>query len=95
MASVYVTIGKVGQIGNGQNLVFTGQVRSEVITSSGTSAAGALTANEGDVAQIVCATAVYARSGATVTPATGIYCPAGVPTYIGMVAGEALRVIDV
>lgn len=95
MASVYVSIGKVGQSANGQSLVFTGQVRSEVISSSVTSAAGALPANEGDVAQIVCATAVYARTGGTVTPATGVYVPANVPTYLGMVAGTSINVIDV
>lgn len=95
MASVYVTIGRAGHLSASTQPVFTGQVRSEVITSSGTSAAGSLTANTGDVAQIFCATAVYARAGGTVTPATGIYCPAGVPTYIGMVEGTTINVIDV
>lgn len=95
MASVYVTLGRTGPAANGQSLAYYGQTRSEVITSSGTSAAGALTAFEGEVAQVFCASAVYVRSGATVTPATGLYVPAGIPTYIGMVAGETLRVIDV
>lgn len=95
MATVYVTIGKAGHLSQGRQPVWTGQVRGEVITSSGTSAAGALTANEGDVAKVVCATAVYARSGGTVTPATGVYCAAGVAEYIGMVAGETISVIDV
>lgn len=95
MASVYVTIGKAGHLSNSTQPVFTGQVRSEVITSSGTSAAGALTANTGDIAQVFCAAAVYARAGGTVTAATGVYCPAGVPTYLGMVEGTAINVIDV
>lgn len=95
MASVYVTLGRTGNAGSNQALAYYGQVRSEVITSSGTSANGSLAANEGEVAQVFCASAVYVRSGATVTPATGLYVPAGVPTYIGMVAGETLRVIDV
>lgn len=95
MASVYVTLGKVGQIGNSQSLVFAGQVRSEVITSSATTAAGTLTANQGDIAQIVCATAVYARAGGAVTPATGIYVPANLPVYLGMVEGTTINVIDV
>jgi hypothetical protein len=95
MASVYVTIGKAGHLSMTHQPVYTGQVRSEVITSSGTSAAGTLQANTGDIAQIFCATAVYARAGGTVTPAAGIYCPPNVPTYIGMVEGTSINVIDV
>jgi hypothetical protein len=95
MATVYVTIGKAGHLSEGRQPVWTGQARSEVINSSGTSAAGLLTANTGDVAKIVCATAVYARAGGTVTPATGVYCGPGEAEYIGMVEGQTINVIDV
>lgn len=95
MASVYVTIGKAGHLSLNHQPVFSGQVRSEVISSSATSASGGIQANTGDIAQIVCATAVYARAGGTVTPATGIYCPPNVPTFLGMVEGTTINVIDV
>jgi hypothetical protein len=91
MATVYVTLGQVTAYG-----VFDGDaVRSETITSSGTSASGALTAvSATEYAQIYCATAVYARSGGTATAATSIYCPPDFPTNIRMTAGDAVSVID-
>lgn len=96
MASVYITLGQSGQPGPyGSAPVFRGAVRSEVITSSGTSAAGALTAQNSETAQIFCASAVYARAGATVTPATGLYCPAGIVSYLAPLPGQAINVIDV
>ena len=53
MASVYVTIGKAGAFGANGVPVFSGTMASEVITSSGTSAAGALTAaGDGYCAQV-------------------------------------------
>lgn len=96
MASVYITLGQSGQPGPyGSAPVFRGAMRSEVITSSGTSAAGALTAQNSETAQIYCATAVYARAGATVTPATGLYCPPATATYLALEPGQVIHVIDV
>ena len=99
MASVYVTLSDVGkQTENGiTQIILSGSLRSEVITSSGTSAAGALTANRRQVAKIVCATAVYATAGDTPTATTsnGTYCAAGIPEYIAMNEGDSIAVIDV
>ena len=91
MATAYVTIGAVfaRDVFNGEN------PRSVTVTTSGVSAATAITAGDGDYAQVFCATAVYARAGATVTPATGIYCPPGTATYIRCVTGQAVALIDV
>ena len=91
MATVYVTIGPVVT-----RDVFNGALgRSETITSSGTTAQGSLTANRGEIAQIVCATAVYASCNSTAAAATAVYCPANVPTFIGMTEGAKVSVIDV
>lgn len=92
MATVHVSIGKVGPLG--QQLVFYGRVRKETITSSGTNAAGALPANEGDVAKINCATAVIVQSGSAASATAGQYIDAGETGYIGMVAGDTINVID-
>ncbi len=75
--------------------VFHGEtVRSESVTTSGTSASGALTATVADIAMIWCATAVYARSGGTVSAANGAYCPAGQAQYIRMTEGDVVSLID-
>lgn len=91
MATVYVTLGGVVT-----RDVFDGdQVRSETITSSGASATGALLAADGEIAQVVCASPVYARSGGTAAPANSAYCAVGTPQFIRMTAGDAVSVIDV
>jgi hypothetical protein len=96
MASVYVSIGKApASSPYGNSPVFEGPITSEVITSSGTAAAGALTGGAGKVAQIVCASAVYARTNGTATPATGVYVPADIPVYIAIGPGQVVNVIDV
>lgn len=91
MATAYVTLGP----GSAYNVFHGENVRSEAVSTSGTAASGALTAAAGDIAQVFCATAVYARSGNTVTVATGCYCPAGIPTFIRMTPGDAVSLIDV
>jgi hypothetical protein len=90
MATVYLTIGQVLV----HDVFVGGTTASETVTSSGTSAQGLLTANKGDIAQVVCASAVYATTAATATAANGIYCPAGLPTYIAMPEGGKIAVID-
>lgn len=90
MATAYITIGPVvaRNVFNGEN------VRSESVSTSGAAASGALTASAGDYAQVFCATAVYARSGNTASAATGIYCPAGIPTHFAMTEGDTVSIID-
>ena len=92
MATVYISIGKAAI--DGRN-VFDGGVRGETITSSGTAAAGSLTAQAGDIAHIFCATAVRASvDGSTASASNGIYCPGGVAVQIGMHDGKTVSVID-
>lgn len=99
MATVYVTLGDVGaKTENGITNVFrSGSLSSETITSSGTTAAGSLVATGRQVAQIVCATAVYATAAAapTATATNGVYVPANMPVYIAMQLGDKIAVIDV
>ena len=98
MATVYVSMGQVGiRTNNGITSIWSGRnMRSETVTSSGTSAAGALDARRSEVAMVVCATAVYAMAATTpvATATNGIYCPAGVQTYIAMHEGDSIAVID-
>jgi hypothetical protein len=96
MASVIVSIGKAGQpSANGFNApVFLGAVRTETITSSGTAASGALTANEGDIAKVFCATAVIASGEGAASASNGVYVEAGVAGYIGLRRGQTVSVID-
>lgn len=90
MATAYVTIGTVvtRDIFNGAD------ARSEIITTSAAASNGALIAIVGQVAMIVCATPLYAKSGPGVTAINGVYVPADTPTYIGMTAGAAVSLID-
>lgn len=96
MASVKVSIGQANFISAAGGLVavFTGPVRTETITSSGTSASGTLTANKGDIAQISCDTAVIANGEAAASASAGLYIPGGTPGYIGLAPGAVVRVID-
>lgn len=90
MASVIVTLGQIAV----PNVYEGVSCRSETITSSGTAASGALAAAKGDIAQIYCDTAVYARSGATAAASNSVYCQAGVMQYIRMTEGAVVSVID-
>lgn len=90
MATAYVTLGPVET-----RDVFNGKsARSETITTSGTAASGALIATVGDIAQVFCVTAVYARSGSPATGATSVFCPGGVSTFIRMTSGDVVSLID-
>jgi len=90
MATAYITLGEVVAPGiqNGESS------RSETVTTSGASASGLLLAGRNQVAVVWCATAVYARSGGTATAATSVFCPATIPTAIGMTEGDAVSLID-
>jgi len=90
MATAYVTIGDVDRY----NIIDGRTARSETVTTSGTAASGALVSTVGQVALINCATAVYARSGGTVTAATGAYVQAGVEKAVYMGAGQTISLID-
>jgi hypothetical protein len=97
MASVYVTIGSFGARGNfGDHAVISAPFVSEIVTSSSSSAVSTATAPNGgrSVAKVVCATAIYAAPGPTVSATTGIFIPGGVPEYIALQAGQAVAVID-
>jgi hypothetical protein len=94
MATVYVSIGKAGHYSNLHVPVMTGAVRSETITSSGTSAQGSLAAKQGDIAKINCATAIYVQTGATASATAGQYVAANETAWIGMARGERINVID-
>lgn len=95
MATVHVSLGPVGAHSLAMVPVFAGACRSEAITSSGTAASGALRAKTGDIAQIVCASAVIASVKGAASASNGVYVPANVPTYIAMAEGDAVSVIDV
>src|SRR6056297_4284185 len=97
MASVYVSIGTAGANAAGGSLpVFSGGITSEVITSSGTAAAGSLTAaGFGQVAKIQGATAVYATADGTASATNGVYVGADQPEYIALKPGQSISVIDV
>lgn len=96
MATVYVSLSQAGARGvNGASQpVYAKPFRSETITSSGTTAAGALIAKQGDVATVVCATAVYANAGAAASATAGKYVPANVPIDIALSPGDTVHVID-
>jgi hypothetical protein len=92
MATVYVTYGII----DGVPLMMASSGRSELITSSGTSAAGLLPVRNGDTIQIFCATtvAVTAAASPVATLAGGIICPAGGTIYIRAKEGDRIAVID-
>lgn len=94
MATVYVSIGQAGHLSHGRNPVFTGKVRTETISSSGTNAEGSLEANKGDVAKVQCASAIIVQSGSAASASAGQYLAANEVGWIGMVAGEKINVID-
>ena len=100
MATVYVSLGPVGSRGKNDSVgTFVGdRLRAETITSSGTTAKGALTSNGREFAKVFCATAIYANAGplatATVSATTGVHIPAGTYEYIGLSDGQVIAVID-
>ena len=81
-------------IAAGHSVFVSGTTRSESITSSATSAQGALVATLSDIAQVHCDTAVYASTLATAAPATSLFVPAGTAAYIRLQPGERIAVID-
>lgn len=90
MATAYITMGQPVA-----RNVFNGvSVRSEPLTTSGTSAQGALLAASGDIVQVFCATAVYASVVSTAVAATSVFCPGGVPTYFAIPEGARVALID-
>lgn len=90
MATAYVSIGPLKVPG-----ILDGEIsRSATVSTSGTSALSSITAGASEVAIVFCQTAVYARSGGTATAATSVFCPAGIPTAIGMTQGDAVALID-
>ena len=99
MATVYATFGSTHlDTGRKPKDIFVGDtVRSEAITSSGTTASGALTAAANDTVLIYCATAVYANTGLapTASAATGAYVAAGEYYPLAIRAGHKVAVIDV
>jgi len=97
MATVYVSIGKAGLASAaGAMPVFSGAVSSETIASSGTAAAGSLTASGfGFVAQVYCDTAVYASTDGTASASNGLYVPGGQVAFIAVAPGNSVSVIDV
>ena len=90
MATAYVTLAP----GSAYNALHGEDGRSEAVTTSGISASGALVAGVNDIARVFCATAVYARSGGTVSAANGIFCPGGIATHMRMTAGDVVSLID-
>ena len=92
MATVYVTYGIIDSV----PLMMASSGRSELITSSGTSAAGQLLVRSGDTIQIFCATtvAVTAAAAPVATILGGIICPAGGTIYISAKEGDKIAVID-
>lgn len=99
MAVAYLTYGKVGKRGtNGVIETFiAGTTRSETVTTSGTSAAGALTAGKDDYVRIYCATNVAAVAGSspTATLATGLAVTGGIPEYLAVQSGDKIALIDI
>lgn len=94
MATAYVTIGTVAPVG-----VFSANVKSETVTTSGVAASGGIIAEFGQAAQVFCATHVYAKSGAGATvpsgtAGNGVYVPANTPTFIFMTQGQTISIID-
>jgi hypothetical protein len=95
MATVYVSMSQAGARSKfGDVEILAGPFRSETITSSGTSASGALVARNLDVATIWCATAIYANIGAAASATAGVYIPAGMAYNLAVPAGAVVHVID-
>lgn len=100
MATVYLTFSAGETIRTGQaGVVLKGSyARSETVTSSGTSAAGALVAKAGEtvvkVSSPTQAIAVVAGVSPTATLAAGIVVPSGGTEYVSVEPGESIAVID-
>lgn len=97
MATVYASFTRAGASGEIDNVpVFASPMRSEAITSSGTSAPGALIAARKDTVTIYCATALYATVGPApvAAAANGIYIPPNVQVTIATAVGDKVAVID-
>ena len=96
MADVFVSVGKAGHLSTGRAQTWTGQVRSEIVQTTGTetAVAGALVANDGDVFKVFCETAVYASAVGDASASNGVFVPASQAEYIGASAGATISVVD-
>lgn len=90
MATAYVTFGLVTPY----DVFDAGAARSQTVTTSAVSASTAITAGNEEIAQVFCATGVYARSETTVTTATGVFCPPNIRTFVKCTPGKPLSLID-
>jgi hypothetical protein len=92
MATVHISMGKY----DWRSQCWFGQVRREIISSSGVSASGALVAQSGDVAMIDCDTRVAANPKAAASASLGVVSGGNAgPQYIALDEGDIIRVIDV
>ena len=95
MATVRVTLAQAGIMGAfGTQPVIAPPFRSENITSSATSASGALVARNREIASIYCDTAIVVNVGAVASQTAGIYIPAGQYREVAMSEGSTINVID-
>lgn len=93
MATVHASYGKARAI-DGVS-IWQGTGRTETITSSGTAASGALTANGNEIVKVSCATAIIVSAdGASASSSHGTYVDAGIPEYFALGDGFAISVID-
>ena len=100
MATVYLTFSAGERIRSGSGSVIAkgNYARSEVVTSSGTSAASTFTAKNGETCvKVFCDTAVAVNAGESPTAslATGVYVPAGQAEWVSIEPGQQIAVIDV
>ena len=91
MADVYISMGPIGPRGV---ISFTGEVQSEVVTSSGTAADSTATANDGDCAKVYCATSVWVSANGTATAANSVFVPGGTFEWVQCYEGQPISVID-
>ena len=90
MANVQITYGQVVT----RDVFALGSCRSEVIVSSGTTAASALTVNLQDRVQIFCATAILVSEKTPVVAATSLYVEPGVVNWFAARENATIYVID-
>ena len=98
MATAYVSFAAVGARANtgGTVDIMAQPYRSETVATSGVSAAGALVAGAGEVAQVWCDVAVYVTAGATpvAAMASALFVPAGSLAYVPLALGDKIAIID-
>lgn len=96
MADVHITFADAGHRAQNQVImdVLAGSFRSEVVTSSGSSATSTLSANDQQIARVFCATDIYVTLGNTASQATGAHVAGGIPEFFGLSDGQSVSVID-